>query len=207
MTAKHEQIKQVARVCISGTVALMLCLCLWTSQAKASEGPVQAVQNGTNQVLHLLKEYHQDTPALREKIRAVVDRYFDFDAIAKRALGRRWRSEPPEKMREFTRYFSRLLFNTYIGKIENYTDEKITYGLQQKGDDYAVVDAVVTGSQVGKVTLQYYMHLKGGSWKVYDVVIEGVGLVTNYRGQFNSILTRSSFDDLLKQLKEKASES
>ncbi len=71
--------------------------------------------------------------------------------------------------------------------------------------DHAVVEALVVG-QAGKVTIEYYMHLVDGNWKVYDVVIEGVGLVANYRGQFDEILSRSSFDDLLTQLKAKVAQ-
>ena len=100
-----------------------------------------------------------------------------------------------------------MLFNTYIGRVEKYTNEKITYNQKRREGDYAVIEALVTGGQPGAIPIDYYLRLEDGNWKVYDVVIEGMGLVTNYRDQFNSILSRSSFDDLLRQLKNKIAQS
>lgn len=206
MIIARSQIGRVGKGVIFKILIAAVCFCLWTSLASAANNPREVVKTGTNQVIHLLKEYPQDTPSLRQKIRAVVNEYFDFHTIALRALGPIWRQQSPEKLKEFTRDFSQLLFNTYIGKIEKYTDERITYNLKQEGGDYAVVEAIVTGGQTGEIPIVYYLHLKDGNWKVYDVVIEGMGLVTNYRDQFNAILSRSSFDDLLRQLKEKISQ-
>ena len=127
-------------------------------------------------------------------------------------ISKRWRSapwerdggeQPPEKQQEFTRDFRQLLFNTYIGKIEKYTNEKITYNQKQMGGDCAVIEALEVGDQSGAVPVDCYLRLKDGKWKVYDVVIEGINLVTNYRCQFEPILMRHSFDDLLRQIKEK----
>ncbi|HAM49937.1 MAG TPA: hypothetical protein DCP92_04305 [Nitrospiraceae bacterium] len=186
-------------------VVMAFCICLLTSRAVAANvnDPLATVKAGTKQVLDLLKENPGISPSLKQKTRAVVDRYFDFQTIAMRVLGPQWRQQPPEKLKAFTSEFSRLLFDAYIQKIEKYTDEKIMYKLQEKQGDYAVVDAVITGGQVGPIPIVYYLHLKKGIWKVYDVMIEGVGLVTDYRDQINDMLSRSSFDDLLKQLNEK----
>ena len=184
-----------------------ICLCLWASHAIAAENPQAVVKAGTDNVLQLLKQYPENTVARREKIRAAVNEYFDFNEIAKRALGPPWKEQPPEKQQEFTRCFSQLLFNTYIGRVEKYTNEKITYNQKRREGDYAVIEALVTGGQSGAIPIDYYLRLEDGNWKVYDVVIEGMGLVTNYRDQFNSILSRSSFDDLLRQLKKKIAQS
>ena len=203
MIAAHSQIRRVNRSHIAKTLVSLLCLCLWASRALAAENPQAVVKTGTDQVLQLLKQYPESSGVRRGKIRAVVDQYFDFDAIAKRALGPRWNEEPPEKQQEFTRDFSQLLFDTYIRRIEKYTNERIAYKQKQTGGDYAVIEAVVAGGQSGTIPIDYYLRLEDGKWKVYDVVIEGIGLVTNYHSQFESILMRSSFDDLLRQLKEK----
>jgi phospholipid transport system substrate-binding protein len=188
---------------ISKTLILVVCLSSWGSRAIAAENPQAVIKTGTYQVLQLLKKYPQNTQVRREKIRAVVNEYFDFDAIAKRALGPPWNEQPPEKQQEFTRDFSQLLFNTYIGKIEKFTNEKITYNQKQMGRNCAVIEARVVGDQSGAIPIDYYLRLEDGDWKVYDVAIAGIGLVINYRDQFNEILSRSSFDDLLRQLKEK----
>lgn len=185
----------------------VVCLCLWASHAIAAENPQVVVKTGTDKVLQLLKQYPENTQLRREKIRVAVNEYFDFNEIAKRALGPPWKEQPPEKRQEFTLYFSQLLFNTYIGRVEKYTNQKITYSQKQREGDYAVIEALVAGGQSGTIPIDYYLRLEDGDWKVYDVVIEGMGLVTNYRDQFNSILSRISFDDLLRQLKRKIAQT
>jgi phospholipid transport system substrate-binding protein len=175
-------------------------LCFSSFAVAAVSNPEAAVQTGTNEVLQLLRENPRDA-SIRHKIHAVVDNYFDFHEIAKRALGREWKRQPPEKREQFTKAFSRLLFNTYIGKIENYSDQSISYALIQRGAHYAVVRAYVYGAQnMAPIPIDYYLRLEGGNWKVYDVVIDGLGLVANYRDQFNSILATTSFEGLLRQL-------
>ncbi len=207
MIAANSQIGRVIKRLISKTLISLVCLCLCASQAIAAENPQAVVKTGTGQALQLLKEYPENTQARRQRIWAVVNQYFDFDAIAKRALGPPWNEQPPEKQQEFTRDFSRLLFNTYIGKIEKYTNEKITYSQKQMGSHHAVIEARVVGDQSGTIPIDYYLHLEDGDWKVYDVDVEGMSLAINYRDQFSEILSRSSFDDLLMQLREKVAQS
>jgi phospholipid transport system substrate-binding protein len=207
MIIKHRQIERVRRGAILSALIPVFCLFLWTSVAAAANNPEAVVQNGTNQVIQLLTEYRGNPQALRTKLRAVVDNYFDFNALAKKALGPQWQQLSPAKRQEFTQEFSQLLFNTYIGKIQGYDGGNISYALVQRGPTYAQVRSWVAGDQnMAPVHVDYYLHLKNGSWKVDDVVIEGVGLVTSYRAQFNSILARSSFDELLRQLRYKAAQ-
>jgi phospholipid transport system substrate-binding protein len=207
MIAAYSQIRRVGGRHISKTLISVVGLCLWASQAIAAPNPQAVIKSGTDQVLQFLKQYPENTRVRREKIRAVVDEYvgeyFDFDEIAKRALGSRWCEQSPEKQQEFTREFRQLLFDTYIGKIEKYVNEKITYNEKQVGSNCAVIEALEVGGQSGAVPIDYYLRLKDGKWKVYDVAVEGIGLVSNYHSQFEAILLRNSFDDLLRQLKEK----
>ena len=207
MIEAYSHVGWASRPLISKMLISVFCLCLWASQAIAADDPQAVIKTGTDQVLKLLKKYPENTQVRREKIRVAVDRYvdeyFDFDEIAKHALGTRWNEQPPEKQQEFTRDFSQLLFNTYIGKIGKYTNENITYNQKQIGGNCAVIEALGAGDQSSKVPIDYYLRLKDGKWKVYDVSIEGIGLVTNYRCQFEAILMRKSFDDLLRQLKDK----
>ncbi len=208
MIVERSQIGRVGRGAILSVLIPVICLCFWASVVAAAGNPLAVVQTGTNQVIHLLKEYPPNSPSLTHKVRAVVDDYFDFHAIAKNALGPEWKRQPPAKREQFAQDFSKLLFHTYIGRIEGYTDQTITYDLIEQGADIGVVRAEVTGAQnMARTSIVYYLKLNNGNWKVYDVVINGMGLVTNYRDQFDSILARSSFDDLLRQLEAKAAQS
>jgi phospholipid transport system substrate-binding protein len=187
---------------MSKSLILVVCLCLWGSSVIAAENPQAVVQTGTDEILKILDKNPQDTPARREQIQAVVDGYFDFEAIARLSVGPRWRSLPPEKQQEFTRDFSKLLFNTHIKDLEKYAKQILTYNHRAINQDYVVVDGLVR-DQGSSVLLSYYLHIKDGNWKVYDISVEGISLVTNYRSQFQSILENGSFDDLSMMLKQK----
>jgi phospholipid transport system substrate-binding protein len=182
--------------------SIALVLGFFVSRVEAGSTPLDTVKTGTEKVLHILGEHAGNKQKRRAEIRMVVDEYFDFGEIAKRALGPHWQKQPPEKQREYVQAFSDFLFGVYINRIEKYTDEKITYETKEERGDHALVDAIVVGSQTGRIAIQYRLHHKDGSWRAYDVVIEGVGLVDNYRGQFSSILANNSFSDLLNRLKD-----
>ncbi len=127
MFVDRSQIGLMSKRFISKTLILVVFLCLWGSQAIAAGSPQAEVQTATDQVLNILNQYPQGTPARREQIQRVVDEYFDFEAITRLAVGPRWRSLPPEKQQELTLEFKKLLFNTYIGSLEKYAGENITY--------------------------------------------------------------------------------
>jgi phospholipid transport system substrate-binding protein len=112
---------------------------------------------------------------------------------------------PPEKQQEFTQEFRKLLFSTYIGDIEKYAREKITYHQRSIHQGYVVVEMVVM-DQSGPISLDYYLHLRDGNWKVYDVAVAGQSLVINYRNQFDSILANGSFDQLSMKVKQEVAQ-
>ena len=202
MRALKKQIGQVCKRLIYKTLIPLISFCLCASFATAAESPQAVVQAGTDQVLKILKQYPQATHARAKQIEAVVNGYFDFEGMARLAIGQRWNSVPPEKQQEFTKDFSKLLFATYIGDIEKYAGQKMIYNTKSVAPGYAVVEAVVNAPN-GRVSLDYSLHRKNGEWKVYDVAAQGMSLAINYRSQFNSILASSSFDNLLMTLKQK----
>lgn len=185
------------------TCIVLLSLIVSISQVLAASAPIEVVKTGTQRVLQVLEKNQTNTEARRQAIRKIVDEYFNFDEMAKRSIGPVWNEQAPDKQQEFVESFSQFLFNVYIDKIEKYTGEKITYNSQQVNGDYASVKAVVHGYNATNIPIIYRLHLDDGSWKAYDVVIDGIDLVNNYRSQFGDILSRHSFDYLLKLLKEK----
>jgi phospholipid transport system substrate-binding protein len=206
MLVAHAQIGLVGKRFISKVLILAVCLCLWGSQALAARTPETVIQNGTDQIRKILDESSQDTRARREQIRAIIDTYFDFDALARLSLGPQWRNLSPEQQQEFTREFSRLLFNTYVGNIEKVAALNISYHLRSITPGYVVVTALVA-DQGGGLSLDYYLHLRNGEWKVYDVAAQGMSLAANYRNQFDSILANSSFDHLSTVLRERIAQT
>jgi len=192
----------------------MLCIILLFSEtvpalASATVSPIEVIKSGTEQAMKILQQHPAGaTPNLRSRrgeILNIVNKYFDFNEMAKRALGRPWKDQPPAKQQEFVKLFQNLLFNTYVDRVEGYTssNEKIVYQNQQVEGSYAIVRTMVMNYQNTNVSVDYRLNLENGQWKVYDVVIEGISLVNNYRSQFSSILSRNSFDQLLQMLREK----
>jgi phospholipid transport system substrate-binding protein len=125
--------------------------------------------------------------------------------MAKRALGRPWKDQTPDKRQEFVQLFKQLIFNTYINRLENYTGskERVFYDSEKLDGDYAVVKTHILYQGNNNVEIEYRLHRDAGEWKVYDVVVEGISIVENYRSQFASILTNESFDSLLGKLRQK----
>ncbi|MCE5335158.1 MAG: ABC transporter substrate-binding protein [Desulfobacteraceae bacterium] len=179
----------------------------------AGSTPLGVIQAGTERALSILRASQKgEAPALRERrneILNIVDEYFNFDEMGKRALGRPWKEQPPEKQKEFTRLFKQLLFNTYINRVETYTgsNEKISYDSEKIEGQYALVKTHAVLQDGKSVDINYRMQQAGGTWKVYDVVVEGISFVENYRSQFASILANGSFDTLLQKISEKVKQS
>jgi len=144
--------------------------------------------------------------ARRQKVKAIVDPYFDYQEMAKRSLGPAWGKLSAGQRHEFVALFSQLLEASYSDKIEKYAQRvKINYTGEILEGDYAEVRTVVVKAN-DRIPLNYRLMNEGGTWKVYDVVIEGVSLVSNYRSQFSRIIHESGYAELVKRLKTKVSE-
>ena len=143
------------------------------------------------------------TAERRQKLRAAASDIFDFPEIARRALARHWQplSEPQRK--EFVALFSDLLERSYVSRIEQYGGEKIIYATERADGDAATVSTKIIAKGGSEVPVDYRMAKKSERWLVYDVIIEGVSLVSNYRTQFNKIIQTESFAELMKRLRTK----
>ena len=142
----------------------------------------------------------------RRAVRQIANDIFDFGETARRSLGRHWQPRTPAEREEFVQLFADLLERSYISRVELYGGEKIQYlGDSTEGDQAKVQTKLVTkgGSEI---PIEYRMHRKGERWLVYDVIIEGVSLIANYRTQFNKIIQTSSYQELVRKMKTKQEE-
>ena len=198
-------------------LVVLFPLFIWP-QFTCADPPSQAnpkalIQSGTERALQILHETQKgQTPSLRQRkgeILVIVSDYFNFEEMAKRALGRPWKDQTPDKRQEFAQLFKQLLFNTYINRLENYTgsNERVLYDSEKLDGDYAVVKTHILYQGNNNVEIEYRLNRNVGEWKVYDVVVEGISIVENYRSQFTSILANESFDSLLGRLRQKIAES
>ncbi len=145
----------------------------------------------------------QNTEKRRTQIREVARQLFDFPEMAKRALARHWAARTPEQRKRFVELFADLLENSYVSKIETYSGEKIAYLAEQADGDTVTVRSKIVTERGTEIPIDYRMQKDGARWQVFDVAIEGVSLVANYRTQFNKIITQSSFDELVKKMEQK----
>lgn len=189
-------------------VRLALVLTVLTASAALAGPPTESLSASIDKIIALLADpayKNPDTrPAMRAKLIAAIDAVFDMKELSRRALGADWGKFTPEQQDRFVAAFGQSLQNTYLDKIESYTDEKVQYLKEQAlGADKAEVDTKVVGK--GKeIPIAYRLANRGG-WKVYDVVIEGVSLVQNYRSQFGQILTNETPDALIAKIAAKKS--
>lgn len=174
----------------------------------ASAGvPTDQMRVTVDRVLVILKDPALNSAGAKEARRAELSKAifprFDFEEMAKRSLGAEWRRRTPEEQKEFTRLFTELLKNSYVDSIESYHSDKVIYRRESQDGDYADVGTKVINDGGEEFTIDYRLNLDGSQWKVYDVVIENISIVNNYRSQFNRILGRSSFAELLRTIREK----
>jgi phospholipid transport system substrate-binding protein len=165
------------------------------------------IKQTTDRILSILSDPSYKgsgkTDLRRKEIRKAVDERFDWEEMAQRALATHWSKRSPEEKKEFVGLFRDLLARAYMDKVEGYSGEKIVYTSETVEEDRAVTKVKIVTSKNKEIPLEYRLMKKGPQWWVYDISIEGVSLVNNYRTQFNSIILKDGFDELVKKLKEK----
>ncbi|MBI5849066.1 MAG: ABC transporter substrate-binding protein [Nitrospirae bacterium] len=170
--------------------------------------PTDQVRETVDAVMDILGDKELRKPEKqkerRDRIRQTVIKRFDFEEMAKRSLAVHWKDRTPAEQKEFVALYSDLLENTYIRKIERYENEKVVYFDEKLDGDYAVVKTKIVDKKGLSIPVEYRIIRKKDKWEVYDIIIEGVSLVNNYRTQFTQIIRAGSYNDLVKRLKEKA---
>ena len=140
------------------------------------------------------------------QVRKLVEEIFDYQDASRRALGPHWNARTPEEREEFARLFADILDRAYVSKIDLYQGEKVAFTGEAINGDEATVKTRITTDKGTEVPVDYRVHVKDGRWRVYDVLIEGVSLVSNYRTQFNKIVTTESYAALVQKLRAKDTE-
>jgi phospholipid transport system substrate-binding protein len=189
--------------------AAVLTLLLVAAPARAGQ-PTDQLRAEIDRVLKVLEdpELKKDGKAKerRAEIRRIASDTFDFDETTKRSLARHWASRTTTEREEFVQLFADLLERSYISKIELYGGEKIAYVGEAIDGDQVTVKTKITTKQGTEIPVDYRMLKRGDKWLVYDVLIEGVSLVANYRAQFNKIIVTSSYQDLVRKMRDKQEE-
>ncbi len=177
------------------------------AQTAWAGGATDAMKGTIDEVLRILQDKNLKQPEKSEERRKlleqVVGERFDYSEMSRRALGAPWAKLSDKEKEEFVGLFQTLLVNSYADKVEAYSGEGVEYINERTEKDYAEVRTkVLTGKT--EIPLDYRLLFKASVWRVYDVVVDGVSLVNNYRGQFTKILRSGTFADLLDQLRKKS---
>ena len=195
-------------------ILLAAVLLLPIAQTAIAGEPSDVIKAPMDEALALLRnpEYQSDDPQKkaeqRDKFWALIEPAFDFEELSKRTLARNWKKFNAAQQTEFAEVFSQLLGNIYVDRIQGgYNDETVEFGDQilHESRPLAVVKTFIVSSR-NRIPVDYSMIEKDGTWRVYDVKVEGISLVKNYRSQFKEILSKESPDQLIERLKQKVAE-
>ena len=186
---------------LAGSIVIALVLAL-VAPARAG-APTDALKQHVDQVVKILSDPSLRPEARREKVRKIAEEVFDYPDTARRALGPHWNARSPQQQQDFVKLFSEILDRSYGSKIELYQGERVQYvGETIEGPEATVKTTIVT-KKGSDVPVDYHLHQKDGRWLVYDVIIEGVSLVANYRTQFNKIVQTEGYESLVQRLRAK----
>lgn len=188
-----------------------LCLSLITAgPVFAQGGPTEVVKKTVDEVVRIVSDKEMKKPQnenrRRQALKKAIGAVFDYGEMAQRSMARHWRERSAAEKKEFVTLFETLLENSYANKIESYNQERIVYLQERIEGEYAEVRSKVITPKRDEFSLDYRLMNKGGRWMAYDVVIEGVSLVSNYRTQFNRIITEKGYGELVRKLREKSEE-
>ena len=188
-----------------GALVVIIALTLAMAGPAAAATPTETLKSYSDHVVKIL-----DDPGLkgrkedrRAAVRKVAEEIFDLTETAKRALGPHWQQRTPAEREEFTQLFADVLESTYIARIDEYGGERVKYVGEKIDGDVAVVNTRVVTRKGTEVPVDARMLRRGDKWYIYDVILEGVSLINNYRTQFDRIIRTSSYGELVKRLKER----
>jgi len=191
--------------CYRGVVLLILILAL-TVPALAGE-PTDQLKMTIDKIIAVLNDPElkeaEKADERRKLIRRAADERFDWLEMSRRTLAKHWKKRTDEEKKDFVPLFTDLLERTYMNRVENYSGEKVIYDGEKIKGKYGLVSVMVFTSKNVEIPVEYRLQKKGDEWLIYDVSIEGVSLVNNYRTQFNSIILNSSYEGLVEKLRDK----
>jgi phospholipid transport system substrate-binding protein len=196
------------KIRLSLSVVAILVL-VGTGRSVNAGEPTEAIRGAVNQGVEILKNAKLNNQKQRaqviDQLRQIVYPLFDFNEMGMRSLGQNWRPLNPQQRKEFVSLFTALLEKTYADQIDLYDGQKVVYTGESVDNEYAQVDSRIFDKKGQTYSVVYRLHRVDGKWRIYDVVAENISLVNNYRAQFNRVIAKSSFEELLKIMKQQAS--
>lgn len=191
-------------------ITVFFFLASFVSMPAMAGEPTDRIREITDKIIDIVtNEELKSQDKIEEKdrlVRKAIDEIFNWEEMCRRTLARNWSKRTEEEKKEFIILFGKLMENTYLDRIGNYSGEQVSYVGEKIDGNYALVKVKIQTAQETEIPVIYRLKKKDGSWLTYDVSIEGISLINNYRSQFNSIILKSSYENLIKKLRVKITE-
>ena len=169
--------------------------------------PLEVIKVSADRAIQILKDpQFQAKEKKKERIqrlKEIANPLFDFEEMARRSLGPHWRRRSPQEQKEFVKLFRDFVEKTYSNNVDLYAGERIVMGKENIDNDYAQVDSSFVNPKGEEFSVVFRLRRTEGKWKVYDALVENISIVNNYRSQFDRVISKSSFEELIRLLKEK----
>ena len=182
-------------------IPLVAALVLGLASDAWAGPPTDQLRTYTDEVLKVLQNPALTLPERREAVKHLAEDVFEVSETAKRALGQHWLQRTPAEREEFVKLFANLLEQTYIARIGEFGGEKLTYVSEQIDGDRAIVRARLTTKRGTEVPVESRLLLNENRWLIYDILVENLSLISNYRSQFDRVIRTTSYEELVKRLK------
>lgn len=202
---KNSQAQNSFRAGLIALVMALLFVLNTGSIAATAGGPTEKVKSTIDAILEILRDNTLDWESRQVEIEAIIDKQFDFQSMSQSVLATNWRKATPLERERFVQFFSQYLEDTYMRKLKNYSNEHVRYGKEKITGEFGVVDTFIV-TDTAEIPVTFKMKQTDGEWFTYDVVIEGVSLVNNYRQVYAAIVNSHGMDGLLQDLEAKISD-
>jgi phospholipid transport system substrate-binding protein len=192
-----------------------LGICIFTfmlslaSLTRAHAGaPLDLVRTTVDRAIQILKDPELSSPDRKkervDRLRETLVAIFDYEEMAKRALGPHWRQRTPAEQQEFVKLFRDFLEKVYSDKLDLYAGQKVRFGREVIDNEFAQVESTIIRPKGEEIAVVYKLRQVNGQWKVYDAIVENISIINNYRSQFDRVISSSSYEELVKRLRGKA---
>jgi len=205
-TSVHRILPQRAIAMLTLTAALIVSLAPSRFLAPAwADDPMSVVRTTVDQSLSVLRDNQTPLAQRQDKLRQIVSATFDFTEMAKSALGYHWKQISPDQQQEFTTAFVAFIEDSYLSKINDYRGQQVTFlKVTSDGPQYAQVNTdIVQPGGKDPIHVDYRLIQEGNTWKIYDVTVDAISIIANYRNQFNRVMNNQGYATLISDLKSK----
>lgn len=170
--------------------------------------PLDVIKSAADEAIAVLKDPRLKSADRKSeriaRLKHIINPIFDYQEMAKRTLGPHWRRRTPAEQEEFAELFRAFLERIYSDRVDLYAGERFLFGREVLDQEYAEVESKIINAKGEESNVLYRLRRSDGKWKVYDAVVENISIVNNYRSQFDRVISKSSFEELKKMLREKA---